>query len=279
MLAKILVSVHLVFTVNALAKKKITTKGSIMHLQFPEGETSGKPLLYYGGPVIANVKVFVGLWNDRVAADTKNGIQDFYAAYVNSTNMDWLGEYKTDVPAVDGRAGTNQVIGRGQVLGQKLMTPSITAKKITDEQIQQEIESQIDAGNFPRPDQDTLYMIHFSRDISITIEGMSSCMAFGGYHSGFTSTKYGNIFYGVLPDCGGGFNNTTFVSSHELIEAVTDAFPTPGDKPAYPQAWNAADGNEIADLCPSMANFQGPKATYKISLEWSNTRNRCYDGK
>jgi len=278
-MSKVLFSLLFVCSLNVFAKNKFTTIGSVMQLQFPESSQSGKPLLYYGGPVIANVKVFVGIWNDRVAADTKNGILDFYSAYVNSTNMDWLSEYQTSVTAVDGRAGTNQQIGRGQVLGQLVMTPTLTAKRITDEQIQQEVEKQIDAGNFPRPDKDTLYMLHFSRDISISIEGMSSCMAFGGYHSGYVSPKYGNVYYGVLPDCGGGFNNTTFVSSHELIEAVTDAFPTPGDKPAFPQAWNADDGNEIADLCPSMTNFVGPKTTYKISLEWSNSHNRCYDGK
>lgn len=267
------------------AKNKFNTHNASLHLQFPKTEeaTAGKPLLYYGGPVISNVKVFTVLWNDRVSPAVKTGITDFYRAYVDSQHMDWLNEYATNVKAVDGRAGTAQTIGRGQVLGEKTIVPTVTAKQITDLQIQQEIEKNIDSGAFPRPDQNTLYMFHFSKDIQITIEGMTSCFSFGGYHNGFKSAKYGDIFYGVMPECSGmggsGFSSITFVASHELIEAVTDPFPTPGSSPAFPQAWNAADGNEIADLCQNSTSFKGPKADYNISMEWSNSRAKCYDGK
>ena len=92
-------------------------------------------------------------------------------------------------------------------------------------------------------------MIHFSRDMQISIDGGISCFSFGGYHNGYVSAKHGNVFYAVLPECSSGFSGVTYVASHELIEAVTDPFPTPGSSPAYPQAWNAVDGNEIADLC------------------------------
>jgi hypothetical protein len=267
----------------ASAKNKINTANSLLGLQIPKDHISSSgQLLYYGGPVISHVKVFVGIWNDRVNPEVKTKITDFYAAYVNSTHMDWLNEYRTNVKAVDGRAGTDQVIERGTVLGEKLMTPSITAKRITDTQIQQEIEKQIDAGNFPRPDNDTLYMLHFSKDMQISIEGMTSCFSFGGYHNNFKSAKYGDIAYGVMPECSGlggsGFSSITFVASHELIEAVTDPFPTPGSSPAYPQAWNTTDGSEIADVCSGRTSLVGPKGTYTISEEWSNTRTRCYNG-
>ncbi len=268
------------------AKNKFNTHNSLLQVQFPKSDqssASGNPLLYYGGPVISNVKVFTVLWNDRVSAQVKTGITDFYRAYVDSQHMDWLNEYTTSVKAVDGRAGTAQSIGRGQVLGEKTLTPSVSAKRITDAQIQQEIEKSIDAGLLPRPDKDTLYMTHFSKDIQISIEGMTSCFSFGGYHNAFKSEKYGNIFYGVMPECSsfgsGSFGSITFVSAHELIEAVTDPFPTPGSSPAFPQAWNAVDGNEIADLCGSSTTLKGPKADYTISMEWSNSRNSCYDGK
>lgn len=283
---KSLLLIVLFSTSAAFAKNKINTNNALLGLQFPKAEsentTAGNPLLYYGGPVISNVKVFTGFWNNRVMPEVKNGITDFYRAYVDSQHMDWLNEYATNVKAVDGRAGTAQTIGRGQVLGEVMMNPSVTAKKITDEQIQKEIEKSIDAGIFPKPDANTLYMLHFSKDIQISIEGMTSCFSFGGYHNAFKSERYGDIFYGVMPECsffgGGNFGSITFVSAHELIEAVTDPFPTPGSSPAYPQAWNAADGNEIADLCSGSTILKGPKADYKISQEWSNSRNRCYDG-
>src|SRR5206468_4133529 len=80
------------------------------------------------------------------------------------------------------------------------------------------------------------------------------------YHEGFNSKSGAPIFYGVMPVCGGfgcgfgnAFDNLTIVSSHEALEAITDPFPTPGDKPAYPQAWNTTDGQEIADLCQSVS--------------------------
>ena len=273
------------FTSVGFTANKFNTHNALLQLQFPKPAAdtdSGNPLLYYGGPVISNVKVFTVLWNDRVSPAVKTGITDFYRAYVDSQHMDWLNEYATNVKAVDGRAGTGQTIGRGQVLGEKTLTPSVTAKKITDTQIQQEIEKSIDAGLLPKPDKNMLYMMHFSKDIQISIEGMTSCFSFGGYHNAFKSAKYGDIFYGVMPECsafgGGNFGSITFVAAHELIEAVTDPIPTPGSSPAYPQAWNAADGNEIADLCGSSTVLKGPKADYTISMEWSNSRNRCYDG-
>ena len=242
------------------------------------------PLLYYGGPVISHVKVVTVFWNDKVNADVKNGMSDFYRAYADSTNMDWLNEYATNVKAVDGREGTAQIIGQGSVIDEKTLTPSLTAKKITDEQIQAELQKQIEAGVLPKPDSDTLYMMHFPANMQISIEGMTSCFSFGGYHNGIKSAQYGDIFYGVMPECsmfgGGSFDDITYVSSHELIEAVTDPYPTPGSSPAYPQAWNTADGNEIGDICNgSGTSFKGAKADYKITQLWSNSRQKCYDGK
>lgn len=277
-------SMLFVVSQSLFAKNKFYVHRTPFHIEYPQVRTQASTsLLYYGGPVISHPKVFTVLWNDRVSAEVKAHISEFYAAYVNSEHMDWLNEYQTNLKAVDGRPGTAQEIGRGQFLGEKLIAASVSSKKITDVQIQHEIELQIDAGVLPRPDQDSLYMIHFSKDIQISVEGMTSCYAFGGYHNGFKSAKYGNVFYGVLPECSflgsGGFSELTQVSAHELIEAVTDPFPTPGNSPAYPQAWNAADGNEIADICSSgSATLKGPKANYSISLEWSNSRKRCYDG-
>src|SRR5262249_41764676 len=75
------------------------------------------------------------------------------------------------------------------------------------------------------------------------------------------------------------FENLTIVSSHEALEAVTDPFPTPGDKPAYPQAWNTNDGQEIADLCQSQSGtVTGHGLTSKVSGEWDNKSSSCLSG-
>src|SRR5579884_4239123 len=125
--------------------------------------------------------------------------------------------------------------------------------------IQKELDAQITSGKLPPTYKNTLYMNYFPAGVSISIATEKSCETFCAYHEGFNSSRSGQpVYYGVMPVCGGwgcgmgsAFDTLTAVSSHETIEAVTDPFPTPGDKPAYPQAWNTTGGEEIADVCPS----------------------------
>jgi hypothetical protein len=262
---------------------------------FPEEMSAHRPLMtsenlaYYGGPVLSNVHVVTVFWGATVNDQVQKNIGGFYASIVNSTHMDFLNQYSTKVRAVDGREGTNQQIGRGSYGGEYPIVPLNTKKVLDDGEIQAELEYQITQNVLPKPDSNTLYMIHFSPGITISIEGMESCQAFCAYHEGFKSNAFGDIFYGVMPDfssgacsfgCGSGsvFDTTTAVSSHELVEAVTDPFPTPGDKPAFPQAWNTSNGSEIADLCPSAASLKTPTRTYKISKEWDNSTKSCKGG-
>ena len=241
-------------------------------------------LLYYGGPVIPNAKVYAVFWGDGVSAETKSKIGPFFANILDSTYMDWLSEYDTNLTAVDGRQGTAQHIGRGSFGGNIAIKPANAAKALTDEMIQKELEGQIAAGVLPPSDGNSLYMIYFPAGVSITIEGSRSCSSFCAYHEGFTSKRTGApVYYGVMPvcgfGCGGGFNGLTEVSSHECLEAVTDPFPTPGDKPAYPQAWNDAGGQEIADLCSSVSStVTGHGLTSAVSGEWDNSIGGCNSG-
>ncbi|MGI9170606.1 MAG: hypothetical protein ACR2FH_10620, partial [Caulobacteraceae bacterium] len=110
--------------------------------------------------------------------------------------------------------------------------------------------------------------------------GSRSCVAFGAYHSAVSSTVTpDNVFYGVMPDCGGGFSTLTSVSSHEFGEAVTDAIPTPGSHPAYPQAWNTVDGFEIGDLCESRhGTLTGGGESYTVQEMFTNSTNACATG-
>jgi hypothetical protein len=252
--------------------------------------TTTAKVAYYGGPVISNAKVYTVMWSNAVDATTQKQIGAFFNSAVNSTYMDWLKEYNTNVTAVDGRAGTNQKIGRGKYLGQFTINPANKNTTLDDKDIQAELDHQIDIGALPAPDDNTLFMTYFPPNFSITIDNMGSCSAFCAYHEGFKSAKHGNVFYGVMPDLGGAcsfgcgpeasmFDNLTSVSSHELIEAVTDPFPTPGNTPAFPQAWNTTDGNEIGDLCAdnnTQLTTQG--LTYVLQQEFDNAANACAPG-
>ncbi len=281
-----LISLLLVVSISAQAKNKLYTANSLLVPQLNFKATANTQLHYYGGPVISAVKVVPVYWSTRVNTEIQNAMDDFYSSYVKSKHMSWLTKYNTNLSAIDGRQGTGQTINHGSSIAPILIQPMITKKQITDVEVQNELITQIDAGVLPRPDQNALYMIHFPSDMQISIEGATSCFTFGGYHNGTKNQKYGDLFYSVLPDCGfsvkagnSSLSSTTFVASHELIEAVTDAYPTPGDKPAYPQAWNANDGNEIADLCQNgSGTLVGAKASYTISLEWSNSRHTSYNG-
>ena len=251
----------------------------------------GGSLVYYGGPVISNVKIYTVIWGGGVNSEVQSKMNDFYGSYARSTQMDWANQYQTKINAVDGRRGTNQEIGRGSAGGTFQITPIHSGSTIDDRDVQAEIEAQVANHKLPAPDANTLYMIHFGPGITITVEGMRSCQSFCAYHSGFQSAKLGSTFYGVMPDlysgacsfgCGfssNSFESTTVVSSHEVMEAVTDPFPTPGSTPAFPQAWNTTSGDEIADLCTAGAGtLQTANGSYAVSKQWDNASTSCVGG-
>jgi len=249
---------------------------------FPRGAAPAQTsMLYYGGPVISTTNVVVVLWGPKVPKGTTSIIKPFFEALTNSTYVDQLSQYSTvGITGVNGDPGTNQTIARGGFRGKFVITPVNKNTNITDADVQTELEGQISAANLPKANLNTLYMIYFPAGITITLDGLTSCSSFGAYHEAVSSkvTKK-NIFYGVMPDCGYNPAEETSVSSHEFAEATTDAIPTPGSNPAFPQAWNTSDGYEIADLCES---FQGKLTaagqTYTVQQVFLNTTHACSTG-
>ena len=236
-------------------------------------------MLYYGGPVFSTVKVVSVVWGSSVNKTVVADIGGFFTAATNSTWFDNMAQYATDLVGVNGHMGTNQTIGRGTYLEQVVITPHNTATTLTDKAVQKEILFQIKHGKLPVPDANTVYMTYFPPGVTITLDGSKSCSSFGAYHEGFHNKTYGGVFYGVMPDCGYSFQFTTIVSAHELAEATTDNFPTPGSNPKYPQAWNTSDGYEIGDLCEGTSgNLVAGKTTYQVQQIFSNTLNACTTG-
>ncbi len=286
------------FAVNGLMK---THFGNAISQTEQTGSTStgdnnpsGTPKVqYYGGPVIPNVLIHAVYWGNAIPSNIKDNAPDFYATITQSSFMDIGKEYSTAGIVSTGGQSTNQVIGRGSFGKTVEITPSVTNKSVIDDSdIQAEIEKQINSGALPAPTDNTLYMISFPKGLDITIDDgkggkATSCQQFCAYHMGFTTKSGKNVFYGVMPDmssfacafgCGSGsaFDRFSVAGSHEIMEAVTDGFPTPGDKPSYPQAWNTDDGQEVGDLCQSnTATLTGGKVEYQIQQIWSNRTNAC----
>jgi hypothetical protein len=234
---------------------------------------AGSHLNYFGGPVLSNVKIYAVYWGSNV--QFQDHINQFFPAITNSAYFDWLKEYNTPT----------QQIGRGSFGGAVVDENPPSGTSVTDDQIQAEIEKLIDAGKLPPNDGNNLYMTYFPPGVSITgPQGAgSSCVEFCAYHGTFQKNgTYG--FYGVMPDLGGDCatgcgdgtpeNNITEVSSHEMIEAVTDGAVGMATSDGPPLAWYDSTNGEIGDICVGQA---GQVAGFTIQLEWSNSLNKCTD--
>lgn len=236
---------------------------------------------YFGGSVFSKVKVVSVLWGPNVNTTTVADAPGFLSALVNSTFVDQLSIYATDLTGVNGDPGTDQTISRGTFLEQVQITPNNQSLTLTDAAVRKELKYQIRKHKLPAKDLNTLYMLFFPSNITITLGKAVSCKSFGAYHEAVSKTVTPtNIFYAVMPDCSGGFSYLTFAASHEFAEATTDNIPTPGSHPAYPQAWNTSDGYEIGDLCEGAAPgiLTAGSNSYQVTQVYLNTTGACSKG-
>lgn len=251
----------------------------------PIPNAAGATVEYFGGSVTANAKVYVVWWGDpskinATVTAAKGGIADFYAGVLNSNFMDWLNQYSTNIPANagshSGTAGPGQIVGRGNYVGAITLSNVPSGNSITDAQIQSALDAGITAGTLPPPDANTIYAVYFPSGLSISLDGTKSCQGFGAYHEAILETGKPNVNYLVMPDCGSSFKGWTSVSTHELIEAVTDNTPTAGSNPDYPQAWNDSMGNEVGDLCESSSGTVNTDfGTFTVQSIWDNRSGAC----
>jgi hypothetical protein len=256
-----------------------------------EAAPSRKTLTYYGGPVISNVNVVKvnygsGTYQSYVSGTGSGTMSAFFKGITGSPYFSWLnGDYKT----------STQTIGYGSFAGDFPIAPSSARNgaTISDTQVQSELVAQIAAGTLPAPSANSLYFVYFPKGKKITQGTSSSCVSGGfcAYHGTIKSstTPGGYIYYAVMPDnssgsgcdvgCGSStpFNNWCSVSSHEMIEAVTD--PAVGVAATYasPLAWYNKTYGEIGDICNgqqgSVVGTDG--VTYTVQLEWSNSKTAC----
>jgi hypothetical protein len=260
---------------------------------------AGAHLTYFGGPIISNVQVIQvlygsGSYNAQVAGTTSPTMGNFFADITTTGLITLLQQYNTPVSG-----GIGQTFGNGTFAGLFQIVPAAgnNGSTITDTQIQNELLAQINAGHLPAPTNDalgnpnTLYMIFFPPGKTISQGGSNSCQAGGfcAYH-GTTSSLFNSkhVLYGVLPDmqagsgCSSGcgtstvFGNYTSVTSHELVEAMTDADVGIATTFAAPLAWYDQTNGEIGDICNGQqGSYTANGTTYTIQLEFSNSASNC----
>jgi len=262
---------------------------------------AGAHLTYFGGPIISNVQVIQvlygsGSYNPQIAGTTSPTMGNFFGDITgaNSGLMMLLQQYNTNISG-----GTGQVFGNGTFAGLFQIVPAAgnNGSTITDAQIQSELLAQINAGHLPGPTNDalgnpnTIYMIYFPPGKTISQGGSNSCQAGGfcAYHGTTSSTlNTKHVLYGVLPDMQAGsgcstgcgtstvFGNYTSVTSHELVEALTDADVGIATTFGPPLAWYDMTNGEIGDICNAQqGSYVANGTTYTIQLEFSNAANNC----
>ncbi|HEV7553457.1 MAG TPA: hypothetical protein VGP65_17350 [Candidatus Angelobacter sp.] len=260
---------------------------------------AGAHLTYFGGPIISNVQVVQvlygsGSYNSQVAGTTSPTMGNFFSDITSTGLISLMQQYNTNISG-----GTGQIFGNGTFGGLFQIVPAAgnNGSTISDTQIQAELLAQITAGHLPAPILDaqgqpnTLYMIYFPPGKTITQGGSSSCVAGGfcAFH-GTTSSTFNSkhVLYGVMPDMQAGsgcstgcgtssvFGNYTSVTSHELVEAMTDAQVGIATVVGPPLAWYDQTNGEIGDICNGQqATYVANGTSYVIQLEFSNAANNC----
>jgi hypothetical protein len=211
-------------------------------------------------------------------------------------------EYKTQVEALTkalgaspywGAATSEYGVGAVEYAGTTELTGETAPASIKDTDVEAFMNKKLADGAFGTPDVNTIYSIFYPTTTTISsgsggIGGGNSCTSFGGYHSDTAVTvgaATANYAFAVLPTCasfGGlkGVDGLTGALTHEVIEAVTDPFPSTnqGQDSAYSSVdldhfiWILFGGTESGDLCvPEKDAFiKLADPGFTVQRTWSN---------
>ncbi|KAJ3310500.1 hypothetical protein HDV04_004999 [Boothiomyces sp. JEL0838] len=190
----------------------------------------------------------------------KSSITPYYQSLLNSSFIAKVQEYS--IPSdkiITGKAWTPQYI----------IYPSST---IDDSQIGQYLVDMVNS-NVIKPSVNTLYVVHGSPGINITVHGRSSCIDYCSYHSNVViPTPPGVLYYIVVPylncnACNHGltdFNSIAMWASKEVAEGITD----PDNN-----GWSSPGIGDIGQPCIGQFTLVDSLPTQEI---FSNQLNSCH---
>jgi hypothetical protein len=234
-----------------------------------EGGDIGMPQAANSGGPLLRMPVFIPITFKEDLDGTADELEDFIAS-IGCT------EYWDQVARDYG-------VGIG-VTGPPVRVPEAAWTKVDDSQLaiwlRNRITAAADGGApFPQPTDDTLYVIFLPESTTVTLQGSQSCVSFGAYHYNTSLIGGRKIAYAIVPRCsgfGGGVDAVTGPAAHELIEAVTDPYPSLA--PAHTRtdsahlAWSLFAGGEVADLCEFNSGefFTPNNYPWSVARSWSN---------
>jgi len=233
--------------------------------------TCEKCLSYRGGPVLTHGVVVPIYWNSNTAYITQ--LDNFYADIFTSA---WFGNF-AQYDVLPGTRGTSY-------------TGAFAPGKYTDAEVRDQIISLINSNAIAAPTGQTYYPVHLPLGVSIVEEyddgyrQVVSCLLWCAFHGTFVLNGV-NVQYGIIPDLSVGVcrrcgqnsqvvDNVFSVSSHELIETLTD--PAIGLLDGY-KAWYNDQLGEIGDYCwDKDTNITAANnRVYVVQREWSNCAQAC----
>ncbi|MBI3557312.1 MAG: hypothetical protein HY074_13695 [Deltaproteobacteria bacterium] len=155
---------------------------------------------------------------------------------------------------------------------------------IDDAGIQTWLASMLDGTHveFGTPTANTLYVLYYPTSTTSTIQGLSSCTDFDGYHSDLRLSSGLYISYAVIARCKPSAGQTqleqlTSTASHEMAEAASDALPfdnTAVDGVVQSQnIWDTMSfGSEVSDMCQryDSSYYQPADLAFQVQRYWSN---------
>jgi len=275
---------------KALYRKIFRTTCSALLLVFGFATyAQAQPYTYKGGDVVADAQIVVVYWGKQ-RAGLQIQLDQYYRLLTRSPYFDSLSEYSTPT----------KVIGRATYQQSVAIRPDEGAVQVDTVEVAREIDRQILSGHLPAPTANTIYAVHFGQFMDVVMGsnifgipiGGEAGIGFCAYHFAARAQAptpvpgiaiFGpKIRIAVIPDpdrvtgrsCKRGlshFQATTFLSSHEVVETITNPDSVLIELPPVIGANVQCDGVRIpaSSLTPVLAS---PPAINGI-VPWSWTSN------
>jgi hypothetical protein len=224
---------------------------------------------YHGGTLLPNVDVetvyYGPQWGSPGGQQNAGQLDTFVNTLVHSPYLDQLAGYSQG----------SFHIGRGTFLDHDLTTTGWTPGQsvVTEGQIQTMLGTDITTGKLHRPDANRLSVVYLPPNVGSQFDQQND---FVGHHRSFTDSAGDTVFYAVIVDQSTAglplgaprsltpFQQQTWVTSHELAEAVTD--------PDLRGGWfNSSTLDEIGDIPQKtlpVGAVDGNLYGYDVQKEW-----------